>query len=429
MFIDEAKIFVKGGDGGNGCMSFHREKYRPKGGPDGGDGGSGGNVVLRVNEGLRTLMDFHYRRHFKAKKGKHGQGDNKHGANGDDIVLRVPPGTIVKNLNGEILFDLIEQGQEAVVSYGGMGGKGNMRFATSTRKLPGFAEKGEKGEENWVLLELKLLADVGLIGYPNVGKSTLISRISAAKPKIADYPFTTKVPNLGVVSLLEHKSFVVADIPGLIEGAHEGAGLGHAFLRHIARTATLVHVIDLAQVEGRDFTKDFENINKELYSYDPNLTKRPQVVAGNKIDIVQGKNNLKKAEEYFKKRGYPFFPVSAVTGEGVDKLLWKIEEILGESENVLETKRQKIHKVFSFDKKRTDREFTILKKDGVFLVKGKSVERMVTMTDLDNEEAVGYLQQKFNKIGLDKKLIEAGARDGDVVVIGPITFDFHPLES
>ncbi|MDO8886148.1 GTPase ObgE [Candidatus Oleimmundimicrobium sp.] len=429
MFIDEAKIFVKSGDGGNGCMSFHREKYKPKGKPDGGDAGSGGNVILEVNEGLRTLMDFHYKRHFTAKKGEHGQGNNKHGANGADIVLRVPPGTVVKNLNGEIIFDLIKKGQKVVVAHGGRGGRGNTHFVTSTRKLPRFAEKGEKGEESWILLELKLLADVGLIGYPNVGKSTLISRISAAKPKIANYPFTTKVPNLGVVSLPEHKSFVVADIPGLIEGAHEGAGLGHAFLRHVSRTAILVHVVDLAQVEGRDFEDDFEKVNKELYLYNSELARRPQIIAGNKIDIEQGRENLKKAIKYFKKRDYPFFPISAVTGEGLDGLLWEVEKILQESEHVLEIKEQKTHKVFSFNKKQNDKEFTILKKDDVFLVKGKLIERIVAMTDFDNEEAVSYLQDRINKIGLEKKLIQAGVRDGDVVMIGSVTFDFHPLET
>ncbi len=427
MFIDEAKIFVKGGDGGNGCVSFHREKYRPKGGPDGGDGGSGGNIILKVDEGLRTLIDFRYRRHFNAKKGQHGQGNNKHGANGDDLILKVPPGTVVKNVDGEVLFDLTENDQEAIIAYGGRGGKGNAYFVTPSRKLPKFSEKGEKSEEEWILLELKLLADVGLIGYPNVGKSTLISRVSAAKPKIANYPFTTRVPNLGVVSLPNHKSFVMADIPGLIEGAHKGVGLGYAFLRHIARTATLVHVVDLAQVEGRDFIDDFETVNRELKLYDLKLLKRSQIVAGNKIDIEQGKENVKKAEEYFEKHGYPFFPISAVTGEGVDRLLWAVENSLTVSEYTPETRGKETYRVFSYNKEKKDKSFVILKGKGSFTVKGKSIERMVAMIDLDNEEAVAYLQQRFNKMGLEDKLVEAGARDGDVVKIGSITFDFHPM--
>ncbi|HDP69464.1 MAG TPA: GTPase ObgE [Actinobacteria bacterium] len=429
MFIDEAKIFVKGGDGGNGCVSFLREKYRPKGGPDGGDGGSGGNIILEVDEGLRTLIEFSFKRHFKAKKGEHGKGSNRHGANGDELVLRVPPGTIVKSVEGEVMFDLTEKGQKEVIARGGMGGRGNVCFATSARRAPGFAEKGEKGEEKWIILELKLLADVGLIGYPNVGKSTLISRISAAKPKIANYPFTTKVPNLGVAYLENHKSFVAADIPGLIEGAHKGAGLGHAFLRHISRTAILVHVIDLAQIEGRDFKEDFEKVNKELSFYDSKLLERPQIVVGNKIDIEQGRDNLKRAEKFFGKTGYSFYPISAVTGEGVDKLIWAVQKTLEEFEPIVKTGKKEIHRIYSYEKERLEEGFTVLKENDIFVVKGKRVERIVEMTDLDNEEAVIRLQNKFKTMGVEERLMEAGAKDGDVVKIGPITFDFHPLES
>jgi GTP-binding protein len=426
MFIDQARIFVSGGDGGNGCVSFRHEKYKPKGGPDGGDGGNGGNVILRIDKGLRTLMDFHYHRHFKAQKGEHGKGDNKHGKGGEDKVLKIPPGTVVKDEDGNVLCDLVEEGQEYAVALGGMGGRGNARFVTSTRQVPSFAEKGEPAEKRWVFLELKLLADVGLIGYPNVGKSTLISHISAARPKIADYPFTTTVPNLGLVSLPDERSFVVADIPGLIEGAHKGVGLGHDFLRHIDRTAILVHIIDLSGLERKNPVKDFEVVINELELYDPSLVSRPQIVVGNKLDLPSARENLPQVEAYFKKKRYLFFPISAVTGQGVQQLVYALADELDKSKKGDEVKAQpKTHEIIKYAP--LAKEFTIEKKEeGVFLVRGGYIERLVNMTDLENEEAVAYLQKRFEEIGLEDKLLECGAKAGDIIKIAEMEFDFQP---
>lgn len=327
MFIDEARIFVRGGRGGNGCASFRREKYKPLGGPDGGDGGSGGNIILKVNAGLETLMDFRYQRHFSAENGRHGEGNNKHGRRGHDLVLAAPPGTVVKDEKGNILADLVENDQEAVVARGGKGGKGNARFVTSTQRAPDFAEKGEPGEEGWITLELRLLADVAIIGYPNTGKSTLINKISAAKAKVADYPFTTKVPNLGVVSLPSGERFVVADVPGLIENAHKGAGLGLKFLRHIERTNILLHILDLA-AEGRDPVRDYDNINSELTFYKSSLKELPQIAVGNKVDLPEAKKKANEVAKIFKKRNIKFFAISALTGDGVNKLVEGIADIL-----------------------------------------------------------------------------------------------------
>jgi len=426
MFIDQARIFVAGGGGGNGCVSFRREKYRPKGGPDGGDGGAGGNVILCVDEGLRTLMDFHFHRHFKAQKGAHGRGDNRHGKRGEDTVLKVPPGTVVKDEDGNVLCDLVEEGQECVVASGGIGGRGNPRFLTPTRQGPSFAEKGEAGQKRWILLELKLLADVGLIGYPNVGKSTLISHISAARPKIADYPFTTLVPNLGMVSLPDGRSFAVADIPGLIEGAHKGVGLGHDFLRHIDRTAVLVHILDLSATERDNPVQDFEIVAKELELYDPLLLSRPQIVVGNKIDLPSAKDNLSQAQAYFRKNKYSFFPISAVTGEGIQQLLYVLADQLDEARRTVQEKPPpKIHEVIKYAQPVKD--FSVTREsEGYFVVSGDYIERLVNMTDLENEEAVAYLQKKFVETGLEEKLLEHGAKAGDTIRIAQLEFDFQP---
>lgn len=330
MFIDEAKIFVKGGDGGNGCVSFRREKYKPRGGPDGGDGGSGGSVILKVDEGLRTLMDFRYQRHFSAEKGKNGQGANRHGRHGKDLILSVPPGTIVKDESGKIVADLIKEGDEAVVAGGGKGGKGNARFVTSKQKAPRVAEPGERGEEKWLTLELKLLADVAIIGYPNSGKSTLINKISRAKAKVADYPFTTKVPNLGVVTLESGETFTVVDVPGLIEDAHLGVGLGLKFLRHIERARFLIHLLDLGT--ERSPVEDYENINKELVFYRASLAQFPQIVAGNKIDLAGAKGKVEELAKIFKERKIEFFAISALRGTGIDALVKAVARRLYEAD-------------------------------------------------------------------------------------------------
>lgn len=419
MFYDFAKIYVKAGDGGNGVISFRREKYVPEGGPDGGDGGRGGDVILVADQGLRTLVDFKYRRHYKAQRGEHGQGKNMHGRSAEDLVIKVPVGTIVRNAEtGQILGDLVKDGQRLVVAKGGRGGRGNARFLSNRNKAPRLAEKGEPGEELWITLELKLLADVGLVGLPNAGKSTLISKISAAKPKIADYPFTTLTPNLGVVKIDDH-SFVVADIPGLIEGAHAGAGLGHDFLRHIERTRVLIHVVDVGDVYDRDPYQDFLTINRELELYNPALAQRPQLIAANKIDVTGAEENLK--DFLSKVQGYEVFPISAVTGEGIEPLMRRVVSLLeeiGEAPPVIPEEQVRIVKA-----EPTER-FTIDIENGVFVVSGKEVEKHVAMTDFENEESLRRFQNIMNKMGVFDALREKGAKAGDVVRIKDLVFDF-----
>ena len=321
-FIDEAKIYVKSGRGGKGCVSFRREKFVPRGGPNGGDGGNGGSVILIARQNMSSLLDHRYKQHYKAENGEHGRGKDQHGKNAPTLLVPVPVGTVVKDFfTGEILGDLTEDGDTLVVAKGGHGGRGNARFATPTNRAPRYAEPGEEAEERTLLLELKLLADVGIIGFPNAGKSTLISRISAARPKIADYPFTTLIPNLGVVSYNEGKTFVVADIPGLIKGAHEGTGLGIKFLRHIERTKVLIHLLDLSPLTERDPIEDYHQMNGELKAYSADLIKKPQIIAPNKIDITEAREKLKKIKTYFNKLGIEVFPISSATGEGLQVLI------------------------------------------------------------------------------------------------------------
>lgn len=330
MFIDRAVIYVKGGDGGNGVVSFRREKFIPKGGPDGGDGGHGGDVILVADEGLSTLLDFQQRRHFRAQRGTHGQGAKRHGKRGGSLVVPVPVGTVVRDADTrDVLADLVQHGQRVVVGRGGRGGRGNARFATPTRRVPRQAEPGEAGQERQIELELKLIADVGLAGLPNSGKSTLLSRVSAARPKIADYAFTTTEPYLGVVGLPDGRSFVLADIPGLIEGAHQGAGLGHTFLRHISRTSVLIHLVDLAGPE-RDPLADFQTVNDELRLYDPALVQRPMLVALNKIDQPQARERVAAVAAAIKEMGYHVFAISGATGEGVEPLMYAAADLLAQ---------------------------------------------------------------------------------------------------
>ena len=322
MFVDEIDVFVKGGDGGAGCISFRREKYVPRGGPDGGDGGDGGSVILEADPAITTLLDFHYRRHYKAERGQHGKGANKQGASGGDTVLRVPLGTMVSERDGRLpLGDLTEPGQRLLVARGARGGRGNARFATSTNRAPRRADLGREGEERWVHLELKLLADVGVVGFPNAGKSTLVSRLSAAKPKIADYPFTTLVPSLGIVRAGEDRSFVIADLPGLIPGAADGKGLGHRFLRHTERTRLLVHLIDLDPSTGRDPLADYQAIQDELRAYSEELAARPQIVAVNKVELPGTEDRRAAVERFCAARSLSFHAISAVTGEGLPALV------------------------------------------------------------------------------------------------------------
>ncbi len=336
-FIDEAKIYIKSGAGGRGCVSFRREKYVPRGGPNGGDGGNGGDVVMITNENMSSLLDHRYRQHYRAKRGEHGKGKDMHGKNADTLYIPVPVGTIVRDFDtGEVLGDLTEANETLLVAKGGRGGKGNARFATSTNQAPKTAEPGGESQERTLLLELKLLADVGIIGFPNAGKSTLISRISAARPKVADYPFTTLVPNLGVVSYGDGKTFVVADIPGIIEGAHEGAGLGIQFLKHIERTKLLIHLLDLSPVTGRDPVEDYETLNRELKAYSRELSKKPQIVAPNKIDITESRLKLDEVKKYFDKKRIKIYPISSATGEGLKELVRetgkRLEKLIPEKE-------------------------------------------------------------------------------------------------
>ncbi len=419
MFYDKAKIYVKGGDGGNGCVAMRREKYVPDGGPCGGDGGRGGNVIFRADGGLRTLVDFRYKRHYKAGRGHHGEGANRHGASGEDLVVRVPVGTVVRDAEtGQLIADFTQDGQEAIVARGGRGGRGNAHFATPVNRAPRFAEKGEPGEERWLELELKLLADVGLVGFPNAGKSSLLARTTAAKPKVADYPFTTLTPNLGVVRVGEGRSFIMADIPGLIEGAHSGSGLGHEFLRHVERTRLLIHVLDMAGSEGRDPLEDFCITNRELSLYNPLLGKRPQVVAANKMDLDGAAPNL---ERFLKAYGeqYEVFPVSALTGSGIDRLIYRVAGLL---EGLPEPELPDLAVRDEERRKKEAGKLSVDRRDGVFIVSSREAERLVAMTDLENDEAVVRLMRQFERLGIEDALKEAGVSDGDTVRIGKFEF-------
>lgn len=422
MFYDRAKIYVKGGDGGNGCIAMRREKYVPFGGPWGGDGGRGGDVIFIADEGLNTLQDFRYKKHFKAERGGHGMGKNMNGSAGEDLTVRVPAGTVIREAEtGRLIADLVEDGQQVIIAKGGRGGRGNVHFASGTNKAPRIAEKGEPGEELWVELELKLIADVGLIGFPNAGKSTFISMVSAAKPKIADYPFTTLVPNLGVVSAGGERSFVLADIPGLIEGASQGVGLGHEFLRHTERTRLLIHVVDTAGTEGRDPVEDIKTINRELELYDSRLAQRPQIIAANKMDITpQAEDNLVRIKEELSGQ-YEIFPISAATGQGLDKVIQRVVRLLEELPRV-EPEQPEEERVTVFTP--ADRFNIKRDMDGNWRVTGKEIERHVAMTYLEEEEAVERLQRIMKVMGLEQGLIDAGVKEGDIVRIGDWEFEW-----
>jgi len=420
MFLDRAKIYVKAGDGGDGAVSFRREKYVPQGGPDGGDGGRGGDVILKVDEGLRTLIDFRYKRHYKAESGARGQGSNMHGRSGKPLIIRVPPGVIViDEKTNQVIGDLTEKDQELVVAKGGRGGRGNARFVNSTRQAPTLAEKGEPGEEHWLILELKLIADVGLIGFPNVGKSTILSKVSAAKPKVADYPFTTLTPNLGVVNV-HGESFVLADIPGLIEGAHQGIGLGHDFLRHIERSRILIHVIDAAGTEGRDPLDDFYQINQELKLYNESLLEKPQIVALNKIDLPNAQKNLPFLQRKLTEEGYEVFAISAATGEGLQALMSRILVLLRDLPKIkLEVSDKRVE-----ISEQAEQPFHIKVENGIFIVEGKRIERAAGLTDFNNDEAFRHFQLTVKKIGLEDALKAAGIKEGDIVRIGDLEFEY-----
>lgn len=425
MFVDEARIYVKAGDGGAGCTSFRREKHVPKGGPDGGDGGHGGNVVLVADASDSTLIDYQYKRHFKAVRGTHGKGSRMDGAVGDDLVLTVPLGTVVRDdETGHTIADLTHAGQRVVVATGGHGGRGNTHFVSPTRRAPAFSELGEPGEERWISLELKLLADAALVGFPSVGKSSLIGHMSAARPKIADYPFTTLVPNLGVVKAGEY-SYVVADVPGLIEGASEGAGLGHAFLRHIERTAMILHVVDLTGgYDQRDPIASVAAIDAELAAHAEELALRPQVIVGNKIDAEGAREASDALAAWAEEHGRPYFAVSAVTGEGLEPMMLAVGEAVREMRSAAHRDEQPYQAVYVYSPPE-DEDLAIERTaPGQFTVHGKHIERMVIMTEMGNDEAVAHLQRRLRRAGVEVALQKAGAVDGDTITIGPVSFDF-----
>ena len=421
MFVDRVRIYVKAGNGGNGSISFRREKGVPFGGPNGGDGGRGGNVVVQAVEHLNTLVEQYYTQQYKAKDAGHGMGKGMHGADGADAIIRVPPGTIITDAEtGDLVADMTTAGQTAMLVKGGRGGKGNTRFKSSTNQAPRVAEKGEPGDGKYLFLELRLIADIGLVGYPNAGKSSILSRVSAAKPKVADYPFTTLTPVLGVVRIDDEKSFVIADIPGLIEGAHEGAGLGDEFLRHITRTRALIHVIDLASIDGRDPVDDYESINEELYLYDEKLAELPQVIAGNKIDLPSAIEGLEKLQDHLADSPErQIIPISALTGEGLQKLLYSAYELLESIPKVEDKQEQSEIIEYNYEP-----VYNIEKRGERFILSGKAVKRAVLMTDMENEFAVGMLHNKLKKMGIIRALQRAGAKDGDRVVVDKVEFTF-----
>ena len=421
MFIDKARIYVEAGNGGDGMSSFRREKFVEKGGPNGGNGGRGGNVILRADNSLNTLIDFRYKRKFIAKRGDKGGISNMTGHRGEDVIIKVPLGTVVRDDETNIMIaDLTEDGQEFVAAKGGRGGKGNACYATSTKRAPTFAEKGEPGTKGWLRLELKLLADVGLVGYPSVGKSSIISRVSAARPEIAAYHFTTLTPVLGVVRLSEEQSFVLADIPGLIEGAAEGVGLGHDFLRHIERTKVLLHVVDVSGCEGRDPIEDFEKINHELEAYSAKLARRKQLVVANKMDLPDSADNFVLLKEYVEAKGYEIMPVSAATGEGLQDLMWKAWEMA--RQYVAEPEEE----IGVIDEGDPD-SFEIIRgaEDADFEVKGKNIERLVAMTNFDNEEALYRFQLIWKRLKIEEALLEAGIQEGQTVRILDMVFNYQ----
>ena len=421
MFIDKARIYVEAGNGGDGMSSFRREKFVEKGGPNGGNGGRGGNVILRADISLNTLIDFRYKRKFIAKRGDNGGVSNMTGHRGEDVIIKVPLGTVVRDDETNIMIaDLTEDGQEFVAAKGGRGGKGNACYATSTKRAPTFAEKGEPGTKGWLRLELKLLADVGLVGYPSVGKSSIISRVSAAKPEIAAYHFTTLTPVLGVVRLNEEQSFVLADIPGLIEGAAEGVGLGHDFLRHIERTKVLLHVVDVSGCEGRDPIEDFEKINHELEAYSAKLARRKQLVVANKMDLPDSADNFVILKEYVEEKGYEIMPVSAATGEGLQELMWKAWEM---ARQYVAEPEEEIGVVEEGDPD----SFEIIRgaEDADFEVKGKNIERLVAMTNFDNSEALYRFQLIWKRLKIEEALLEAGIQEGQTVRILDMVFNYQ----
>ena len=424
VFTDKARIFIKAGNGGNGAISWRREKYVPAGGPDGGDGGNGGSVIFHVDTGMTTLMDFRYKRKYAAGTGMDGAGQRKKGRSGDDIIISVPQGTLVRDAESNlILADMSDPDKDVVIAKGGNGGWGNAHFATAVRQAPNFAKNGHPGEEREVILELKLLADVGLVGFPNVGKSTLLSMTTKAQPKIANYHFTTLEPNLGVVDLGDHRSFVMADIPGIIEGASEGVGLGHEFLRHIERTRLLLHVVDVSGIEGRNPIEDFDIINSELSAYDMALEERPQIVVANKTDIIQDEEMYNEFLSEMDKRGYEVISISAATGKGVKELMMRAYEEIQKLPPVLTFEPQVDLEAERFVDK-SGKGYEIHREDGVYVITGSWIETVGNSVTFDDNESLGYFQRALINRGVIEELISMGIKEGELVRIGDLEFEF-----
>ncbi|KIR01408.1 GTP-binding protein Obg [Lachnospiraceae bacterium TWA4] len=428
LFADSARVFIKSGDGGNGHVSFRRELYVPNGGPDGGDGGRGGDIIFVVDEGMNTLVTFRHTRKYVAKNGQEGGKRRCHGADADDLIVKVPPGTVIKeDTTGKVIADMSGDNKREIILKGGRGGQGNMHYATSTMQVPKYAQPGKPGRELWVRLELKVIADVGLVGFPNVGKSTLLSRVTNAKPKIANYHFTTLTPNLGVVDLGGGEGFVIADIPGLIEGASEGVGLGHAFLRHVERTKVMIHMVDAAGVEGRNPIADIYAINKELEAYDPTLASRPQVIAANKIDAiyeVEGEENpIDKLKAEFEPKGIKVFPISAVSGQGLKELLYHVNTLLKDFDD----KPVVFEKEYEVDYPDDEQlPYTVMKeKEGLYVVEGPRVEKMLGYTNLDSEKGFAFFQKFLKDTGILQELEDMGISDGDTVRLYNLEFDYY----
>ncbi len=426
MFADRAKIIIKSGKGGDGHVSFRREKYVPDGGPDGGDGGKGGDVIFEVDEGLNTLTDYRHRRKFAATPGEQGGKRNCHGRNGEDLILKVPEGTIIKDAeSGKVIADMSGANRRVTVLRGGRGGLGNQHFATSTMQAPKYAQPGQEAIEIEVQLELKVIADVGLVGFPNVGKSTFLSRVTNAQPKIANYHFTTLQPNLGVVDMEDGNGFVIADIPGLIEGASEGVGLGHEFLRHIDRTKVMVHIVDAAGTEGRDPIADIKAINKELAAYNPELLKKPQVIAANKMDAVYGDENeiIQKLRDEFEKDGIKVYPISAVSGQGLRELLFEIRDLLAKCPKETFVYEPEFDPALNFFK---DEPYTVTRADdGAFVVEGPKIDKMLGYTNIESEKGFLFFQKFLKEQGILKDLEERGIVDGDTVRMYGHEFDYY----
>lgn len=433
MFVDKAELSLKAGNGGNGIVSFRKEKYVPDGGPDGGDGGKGGDIVAQVDQNLRTLMDFRYKKQYKAPSGDNGRKKKQTGKTGEDLIILVPPGTIIRDNNtGKIIADLMDHGESRIIAKGGKGGRGNYHFTTPVRQAPTFAEQGKLGQERVVTLELKMIADVGLVGYPNVGKSTLLSTTTKAKPKIANYHFTTLVPNLGVVEEVKGRSFVLADIPGLIEGAHEGIGLGHEFLRHVERTRVIIHVVDVSGIEGRNPVEDFVRINEELEKYNDKLARRVQIVAGNKTDIAFETALEDEFKTFLKEKGLEYFSISAATGNGVKELMLRVTELLDTIEieplydeaDLLDVEEED----FSMDS--TIHYYTEEMEDSeedelIYVAEGVRLERLVYSTDFEDIESLRRFQTILMKMGVFEKFKELGCRNGDTVRIEDREFEYY----